>query len=135
MANVGDVVEIVGRKIGEATREGKVVAVSGSLLRIRWASGEESSLIPGPGTINVLKSGSGSAPATKKAAAKKATPKKAPPAKKAKAPAKKAKAPAKKASVPAKKAKAPAKKAAPKKASKKAKAPAKKATKKSAKKR
>src|SRR3954467_4659680 len=101
MAKVGDVVEIVGRKLGEATREGTVVAVSGALLRIRWASGEESSLIPGPGTMSVMGGGSGSAPASKKAT----------PAKKAKVPAKKAKAPAKKATAPAKKAKAPAKKA------------------------
>ena len=134
MANVGDVVEIAGRKIGESAREGTVIAVSGALLRIRWATGEESSLIPGPGTMTVL--GRGSAPAApKKSVPKKAAPKKAPPAKKAKAPAKKAKTPAKTTKAPAKKAKAPAKKAKAPAKKTAAKKTAKKATKKAAKKR
>jgi hypothetical protein len=73
MVKVGNVVEIAGRKIGETPREGTVMAVSGSLLRIRWASGEESSLIPGPGTMTVI----GSKRTAKKSATKKSTAKKA----------------------------------------------------------
>jgi hypothetical protein len=125
MVKVGDRVELASRKIGQEARTGVVVAVAGTLLTIRWGSGEESTLIPGPGSMRVVQGGgraSKNSPA-KKAPAKTATAKKVP-AKKApakKAPAKKAA----KASQPAK-----AQKAAPKKATAQKAPAAKKATKK-----
>jgi hypothetical protein len=108
VANNGDRVEVASSK--GKSRTGRVIASSGQMLTIRWDSGDETSLIAGPGTLTVLKRARPPAPArpAKKTAAKKTAAKKAPAARKA--PAKKA--PAKKA--PAKKAparKAPAKKA------------------------
>ena len=66
-------------------REGVVTALVGSMLRVRWASQEETMVIPGPGTLTVLASSGDDAPSAappgqpvpKKAAPKKAAPKKA----------------------------------------------------------
>ena len=52
-------------------REGLVTAVTGSLVRVRWQSGEETMVAPAPGTLSVL--GAGTAvpqKGTKKSAAK-----------------------------------------------------------------
>ena len=70
-------------------REGVVMAVMGSMLRVRWPSEEETTVIPAPGTLTVLSSSDDQAapavpparPAAKKPAAKK-PPAKKPPAKK-----------------------------------------------------
>lgn len=35
-------------------REGVVTAVTGSLVRLRWPSGEETTVVPAPGTLTVL---------------------------------------------------------------------------------
>ena len=35
-------------------REGLVTAVTGSLVRVRWQSGEETTVAPAPGTLSVL---------------------------------------------------------------------------------
>ncbi len=35
-------------------RLGVVLSTSGTMLQVRWESGEETSLIPGPGTLTVL---------------------------------------------------------------------------------
>ncbi len=82
MVKVGDHIALASNA---ATRSGVVVALSGSLIRVRWESGAETNVIPGPGTLSVVPS------AKKQAAAKK------PKAKAAKqsAPAKKAKPPSK----------------------------------------
>ena len=78
MVKVGDHIALASNA---ATRSGVVVALSGSLIRVRWESGAETNVIPGPGTLSVVPS------AKKQAAAKKpkanAT-KKSAPAKKAK---------------------------------------------------
>jgi len=42
-------------------REGVVTAVTGSLLRLRWPSGEETTVIPAPGTLTVLTAAEGAA--------------------------------------------------------------------------
>ncbi len=93
MADVGDKVSVASKS---GPRLGVVLSTSGSMLQVRWESGEETSLIPGPGTLTVLgktrkrspgaakvKPGRSAAkaptrakaktPATKKATAKKAT--------------------------------------------------------------
>src|SRR4051794_9839068 len=72
-------------------REGVVVAITGKMVRVRWGSDEETTVVPAPGTVTVLSSGAapaskaaaGKVTAGKKASAKKATAKKAAPAKKA----------------------------------------------------
>jgi hypothetical protein len=78
VVKVGDHISLASNA---ATRSGVVVALSGSLIRVRWESGAETNVIPGPGTLSVV-------PSAKKQAA-----------------AKKPKAKAAKKSVPAKKAK------------------------------
>jgi Domain of unknown function (DUF1918) len=131
MATVGDRVHVASRKLGQPPREGVVIGLSGRLVRVRWATGEESTIVPG---TSVSIGGKPKFSVGAKKSAKTARVAKRAPAKKA--PAKKAaatKAPSKKVaatkSAPAKKApakKAPAKKAPAKKAPAK-KAPAKKA--------
>lgn len=54
MVKSGDNIEILSQKTGSPPRRGVVIGISGRLLRIRWDDGEESSLVPGPGTLNVL---------------------------------------------------------------------------------
>lgn len=54
MVQSGDNIEIRSQKTGNPPRRGVVTGMSGRLLRIRWEDGEESSLVPGPGTLNVL---------------------------------------------------------------------------------
>ena len=102
MVNVGARIRLSSGKGPD--RDGVVTAVTGSILRVRWPSGENTMVVPAPGTLTVLASSGDKASATRKRVATERTAKKAP-AKKA--PAKKA--PAKKA--PARK--APTRKAAP----------------------
>ena len=40
-----------------AGREGLVTAVTGSLVRVRWLSGDETMVAPAPGTLSVLAAG------------------------------------------------------------------------------
>ena len=54
MPSVGDKVRVLPNKAGQPPREGVVTAVSGTMLRIKWSTGEETSLIPGPGAVTVL---------------------------------------------------------------------------------
>jgi hypothetical protein len=60
---------------------GVVIAVTGSMVRVRWPSGEETTVVPAPGTLTVLASSGDQAPALRRerAAPKKAAPKKAAP--------------------------------------------------------
>ena len=69
-------------------RDGVVTAVTGSLLRVRWPSDEETTVVPAPGTLTVLAAsdvvkakartkkaaGKKAATATKSTSGKKATP-------------------------------------------------------------
>ncbi|HZD66039.1 MAG TPA: DUF1918 domain-containing protein [Acidimicrobiales bacterium] len=54
MAEIGDRVVVSSNKVGQPTREGVVVAQQGTMIRVRWSSGEESSFVPGPGSVRVL---------------------------------------------------------------------------------
>jgi Domain of unknown function (DUF1918) len=71
MPNVGDRVRVASTKVDQAPRNGVVTGVSGQLLRIRWTTGEESSIVPGPGSVaaigKVRASSSKKAPAPAKA--------------------------------------------------------------------
>ncbi len=56
---VGDRVQISSRKVGEAPREGVVTGVTGSLLTVRWSTGEESTVVPSMGSLAVVGKQSG----------------------------------------------------------------------------
>jgi len=75
MPDVGNRVRVASRKVDEPPREGVVTGVTGGLLRIRWSTGEESTVVPGPGAYTVVgkvrasagKKATGAAKAAKKA--------------------------------------------------------------------
>jgi len=76
MAAVGDRVQVPSKRVGQLPREGVVTGVSGGLLRVKWSTGEESTITPSMGSLMVVgrvKTGvkKGSAPA--KAPSKKTT--------------------------------------------------------------
>lgn len=52
MANVGDRIEATSKG---APRSGVVTAVSGVTITVRWDTGDETNLIPGPGVLSVTK--------------------------------------------------------------------------------
>ena len=52
MVKVGDRIRLSSTKGPD--RDGVVTAVTGSLLRVRWPSEEETTLAPAPGTLTVL---------------------------------------------------------------------------------
>ena len=52
MIKVGDRIRLSSMK--GPRREGVVTAVTGSLVRVRWPSEEETTVIPAPGTLTVL---------------------------------------------------------------------------------
>lgn len=54
MPNVGDRVRFASGKVDEPPRDGVVTAVIGGLLRIKWSTGEESTVSPGPGAIAII---------------------------------------------------------------------------------
>ena len=60
MAVVGDRVQVSSTKVGEAPRDGVVTGVTGSLLRVRWSTGEESTVVPSMGSLAVVGKQSGS---------------------------------------------------------------------------
>ena len=53
MADVGDRIAVASK--GEP-RSGVVTAVSGAMITVRWDTGGETSLIPGPGVLSVVTS-------------------------------------------------------------------------------
>ncbi|MGH9118125.1 MAG: hypothetical protein ACRD0A_09725 [Acidimicrobiales bacterium] len=62
MVEVGDRVRLSSGKAPD--REGIVTAVTGSMLRVRWPSDEETTVVPAPGTLTVLTPSSHQAPST-----------------------------------------------------------------------
>jgi hypothetical protein len=74
VASVGDKVRVLPNKAGQPPREGEVTGVSGTLLRVRWSTGEESSFVPGAGSVTVFgKVRAGSTTKKSGASTKKAT--------------------------------------------------------------
>ena len=65
MPAVGDKVRVLPNRAGQPPREGVVTAVNGNMLRVKWSTDEETSLIPGPGAVTVL--GRARTPSAKKA--------------------------------------------------------------------
>ena len=64
MASVGDKVRVLPNKAGQPPREGIVTAMNGSLLRIRWSTGEETSFVPGAGSVIVVGKATARSPST-----------------------------------------------------------------------
>ena len=60
MAVVGDRVLVSSTKVGESPRDGVVTGVTGSLLRVRWSTGKESTFVPSMGSVAVVEKQSGS---------------------------------------------------------------------------
>jgi hypothetical protein len=69
MVSVGDRIRLAVNK--GVAREGVVTGVTGSMLRVRWASDEETTVIPGPGTLAVLGRTARTTGAPKRASSKK----------------------------------------------------------------
>jgi hypothetical protein len=55
MVQVGDRIRLSSMKGPD--RDGVVTAVTGSLVRVRWPSGDETTVAPAPGTLSVLATG------------------------------------------------------------------------------
>ena len=60
MVKVGDRIRLSSMKGPD--REGVVTAVTGSLVRVRWPSEEETTVVPAPGTLVVLAAGEAAPP-------------------------------------------------------------------------
>ena len=54
MPDVGDRVRVQSTKVGGASRDGVVTRVIGRLLHVRWSTGEESTIVPAPGSMAVI---------------------------------------------------------------------------------
>jgi hypothetical protein len=54
MVEVGDVIEITTRKVGQVARKGTVKTVQGALITVVWDSGDETKLIPAAGSLIVV---------------------------------------------------------------------------------
>ena len=54
MVEVGDEIELSTKKVGQAPRIGTVIAVRERLVTVRWPTGEQSTLVPSPGTLSVV---------------------------------------------------------------------------------
>ena len=54
MVAVGDRVQVPSKRVGQAPRDGVVTGVSGSLLRVTWSGGEESTIFPSMGSVVVV---------------------------------------------------------------------------------
>ena len=63
MADVGDRVAVTSKA---AARSGVVTGVSGSLLRVLWDTGEETSFVPGVGALSVIAGAETKPPNTKR---------------------------------------------------------------------
>jgi len=54
MVEVGARVVVESEKVGVEPRAGVVTAVEGSLVRVRWDDGHETSFVPAAGSLRVL---------------------------------------------------------------------------------
>ena len=54
MPKPGDLVVVEGTKVGGGRREGTLVELSGSLMRVRWSDGVETYMAPGAGSVRFV---------------------------------------------------------------------------------
>ena len=66
MPDVGDRIAVVSKG---KPRSGVLIAVSGAMITVRWDTGGETSLIPGPGVLSVVNSRRRTSSAGRKATA------------------------------------------------------------------
>ena len=78
MPKVGDYVIIEGTKVGASRREGNLVGIVGSLMKIQWIDGTESMISPGAGSIRVQPRTAGSSGKASSKTSGKASSKKGP---------------------------------------------------------
>lgn len=52
----GDRVLVESEKVGVEPRAGVVTSITGSMVRVRWDGGHESSFVPSAGSLRVTKS-------------------------------------------------------------------------------
>jgi hypothetical protein len=76
MPEIGDRIEVASSKGGP--RAGTVVAINDRLITVHWDSGEQTSVIPGPGVLNVVAKGRGKVVSKQATATKKTQPSKSP---------------------------------------------------------
>ena len=57
MPKPGDLVVVEGTKVGGGRREGTLVGLTGSLMRVRWSDGVETYISPGAGAVRFLPGG------------------------------------------------------------------------------
>jgi len=77
MPKPGDRVVVEGTKVGGGKREGTLLELSGSLMKVRWNDGGETYMAPGAGAVRFLTGKAKASPAAK------SSKKSAPPKKKA----------------------------------------------------
>jgi len=72
MPKPGDRIVVEGTKVGGGRREGTLLELSGSLMRVRWEDGGETFMAPGAGAVRFLPKSASSAgkPKAKAPAAK-----------------------------------------------------------------
>jgi hypothetical protein len=51
---IGDQIQLVAVKVNQAPRTGVVTGVRGAMITVRWSSGEQSVVVPAPGTLTVI---------------------------------------------------------------------------------
>ena len=71
MPKVGDRVIIEGSKVGAQRREGDLLGIVGTLMKVRWTDGSESMISPGAGTCRFEPKAPAAAKKAKAAPAKK----------------------------------------------------------------
>jgi hypothetical protein len=54
MVEVGDRVEVAGRKVGQEPRRGEVTAVRGPVVEVQWDHGAKTAFVPAAGSLAVL---------------------------------------------------------------------------------
>jgi len=54
MVDIGDRVQVPSTKVGQTPRDGVVTGVSGLLVRVKWSSGEESTVVPSVGSMTII---------------------------------------------------------------------------------
>jgi hypothetical protein len=55
VVEVKDRVVVESEKVGDPPRTGVVTGVAGSLIRVRWDSGDESAFVPQAGSLRVVR--------------------------------------------------------------------------------
>ena len=54
MVEIGDQIVVESQKVGESPRTGIVTDVVGSLIKIKWSDGTETSMVPGAGSLRAV---------------------------------------------------------------------------------